>query len=132
MKKFALFLILLLAAGCVSLSVSENVSAESVFSREEAVRAHFALKREKLSEIVAKKRALIEESILMRIREQEKVKEEKANSEAAAVSTPEPEQDVEAVSEMPDVSVTDPETEVVTSASVVTGATQVVTGASRH
>lgn len=138
-----LFVFFVFALGSVS-----TADAEKLLSREEAVRARFALKREKLAEVVAKKRVLIEDSILTRIQEQMRIKEERilaqqaAAEQAAAQASAEnhvsgsasPEALTEAqnpVQEPPVAEVAPAaQPEAVSGASVTTGASQVVTGAS--
>lgn len=81
MKKFILFCMALLM---VVTGMTQNTqSAEAAFSKDEAVRERFALKREKLAEVVSKKVAHVENSIKkkLKVQEEKKVKKQKEENE---------------------------------------------------
>ncbi|EOI05033.1 hypothetical protein UAY_00507 [Enterococcus moraviensis ATCC BAA-383] len=86
MKKFILFCMALLMVG---MGMTQNTqSAEAVFSKDEAVRERFALKREKLAEVVSKKVAHVENSIKkkLKVQEEKKVKKQKEENEKKAAA----------------------------------------------
>ncbi|WP_348920851.1 hypothetical protein [Enterococcus rotai] len=80
MKKFIVFCIALLMIG---IGTTQTVNtADAAFSKDEAVRERFALKRERLAEVVSKKIAHVENSIKTKLKEQEAKKVQKQKEEA--------------------------------------------------
>lgn len=80
MKKFILFCIALLMIGVGTTQIG-STTAEAAFSKDEAVRERFALKRERLAEVVSKKIARVENSIKTKLKEQEAKKAQKQKEE---------------------------------------------------
>ncbi|MFD1900576.1 hypothetical protein [Enterococcus termitis] len=80
MKKFILFCIALLMIGVGTTQMGSN--ADAAFSKDEAVRERFALKKERLSKIVSQKIARVENSIKTKLKEQEIKKNQKQKEEA--------------------------------------------------
>lgn len=86
MKKFIVFCIALLMIG-IGTTQTLN-TADAGFSKDEVVRARFALKRERLAEVVSKKIAHVENSIKKKLKEQEakKVQKQKEETEKKAAA----------------------------------------------
>lgn len=79
MKKFIVFCIAFLMIG---IGTTQTITtADAAFSKDEAVRERFALKRERLAEVVSKKIAHVENSIKKKLKEQEKKKAQKQEAE---------------------------------------------------
>lgn len=86
MKKFIVFCIALLMIG---IGTTQTVTtADALFSKDEVVRKRFALKRERLAEVVSKKVDHVEKSIKKKLKEQEtkKVQKQKKESEKKATA----------------------------------------------
>ncbi|GGC93474.1 hypothetical protein [Enterococcus wangshanyuanii] len=81
MKKFILFCIALLMIGVGTTQIG-STTVEAAFSKDEVVRERFALKRERLAEVVSKKIARVENSIKTKLKEQEIKKAQKQKEEA--------------------------------------------------
>ncbi|MGX7265767.1 hypothetical protein [Enterococcus crotali] len=79
MKKFIVFCIAFLMIG---IGTTQTINtADAAFSKDEAVRERFALKRERLAEVVSKKIAHVENSIKKKLKDQEKKKVQKQEAE---------------------------------------------------
>ncbi|MEI5994636.1 hypothetical protein [Candidatus Enterococcus mansonii] len=79
MKKFIVFCIALLMIGIGTTRTVDT--ADAAFSKDEVVKARFALKKERLAEIVSKKIAHVEQSIKTKLKEQEAKKVQKQKEE---------------------------------------------------
>ncbi|WP_206911668.1 hypothetical protein IGL98_002869 [Enterococcus sp. DIV0840] len=79
MKKFIVFCIALLMIG---IGTTRTINtADAAFSKDEAVRERFALKRERLAEVVSKKIAHVENSIKKKLKTQEAKRDQKQKEE---------------------------------------------------
>ncbi|EOH94027.1 hypothetical protein UAW_02448 [Enterococcus haemoperoxidus ATCC BAA-382] len=79
MKKFIVFCIALLMIG-IGMTQTINTTT-AAFSKDEVVRERFALKKERLAEVVSKKIAHVENSIKKKLKEQEAQKVKKQQEE---------------------------------------------------
>ncbi|MBO0439933.1 hypothetical protein [Candidatus Enterococcus ikei] len=75
MKKYIVVCIAFLMIGVGT--TQTTVTTDAVFSKDEAVKERFAVKRERLAKIVSKKIADVENSIKKKLKEQEVKKEQK-------------------------------------------------------
>ncbi|WP_207694652.1 hypothetical protein DOK67_0000442 [Enterococcus sp. DIV0212c] len=75
MKKYIVVCIAFLMIG--GGTAQTTVTSDAAFSKDEAVKERFALKRERLAKIVSKKIAHVENSIKTKLKEQEVKKEQK-------------------------------------------------------